>query len=262
MKRILTLVMVLAAVCFASVAFADGSWEKVQAKGELVIGLDDAFPPMGFRTDDGKLVGFDIDAAEEAGRRLGVKIVWQPTAWKGVINSLNSNKFDAIWNGMTITEERAQQVLFSKPYMMDGQIAVVRMAETEVATLEALGGKSVGVQAGSPALEAAKSLPMAPAQIREYDDNPKAFLDLESGRLAAVVVDNLSGLYFTAAQPGKFKSLPGFITKEPFGVAFRKDDVALRDKVQGAIDAMIQDGTMAKISIKWFGEDITNPANF
>lgn len=262
MKRILTLLFVLAALCMTVTAQADDSWEKVQAKGEMVIGLDDAFPPMGFRTDDGKLVGFDIDAAEETGRRLGIKIVWQPTAWKGVINSLNSNKFDAIWNGMTITEERAQQVLFTKPYMMDGQIAVVRMSETAVTTLEGLGGKNVGVQAGSPALEAAKSLPMAPAQIREYDDNPKAFLDLESGRLAAVVVDNLSGLYFTAAQPGKYKSLPGFITKEPFGVAFRKDDAALRDKVQEALDAMVKDGTLGQISIKWFGEDITNPENF
>lgn len=262
MKRILTLLIVLAALCAAVTAQADDSWEKVQAKGELVIGLDDAFPPMGFRTDDGKLVGFDIDAAEEVGRRLGVKVVWQPTAWKGVINSLNSNKFDAIWNGMTITEERAAQVLFTQPYMMDGQIAVVRMDESDIKALEDLGGKNVGVQAGSPALEAAKSLPMAPAQIREYDDNPKAFLDLESGRLDSVVVDNLSGLYFTAAQPGKYKSLPGFITKEPFGVAFRKADVNLRDKVQETLDAMVADGTMGEISIKWFGEDITNPETF
>lgn len=263
MKRSLILLFVLAALCLSvTAAQADDSWKTVQAKGELVIGLDDAFPPMGFRTDDGELVGFDIDAAEEAGRRLGIKIVWQPTAWEGVINSLNSKKFDAIWNGMTITEERAKQVLFTKPYMMDGQIALVRMNEKDLKELKDLGGKQVGVQAGSSAVEAAKSLPVPAAAIREYDDNPKAFLDLESGRLNAIVVDNLSGLYFTAAQPGKFKSLPGFITKEPFGVAFRMHDVALRDKVQGAIDAMIADGTMAKISIKWFGEDITNPANF
>jgi polar amino acid transport system substrate-binding protein len=262
MKRSLIVLFVLAAMCLTVTAQAEDSWQKVQAKGEMVIGLDDAFPPMGFRTDDGKLVGFDIDAAEEAGRRLGIKIVWQPTAWEGVINSLNSNKFDAIWNGMTITEDRAKQVLFTKPYMMDGQIALVRMDEKNLKQLTDLGGKNIGVQAGSSAVEAAKALPAAPAQVREYDDNPKAFLDLESGRLDAVVADNLSGLYFTAAQPGKYKSLPGFITKEPFGVAFRKDDVSLRDKIQEAIDAMIADGTMAKISIKWFGEDITNPENF
>lgn len=262
MKRILIMLFVLAALCLTVSAQADDSWKNIQAKGEMVIGLDDAFPPMGFRTDDGKLVGFDIDAAEEAGRRLGIKIVWQPTAWEGVINSLNSNKFDAIWNGMTITDERAQQVLFTKPYMMDGQIALVRMNEAGVKELKDLGGKQIGVQAGSSAVEAAKSLPVAPAAVREYDDNPKAFLDLESGRLDAIVVDNLSGLYFTAAQPGKFKSLPGFISKEPFGVAFRMNDVALRDQIQGAIDAMIKDGTLGKISTKWFGEDITNPEKF
>jgi polar amino acid transport system substrate-binding protein len=258
MKRIL-LVLAFLLLSVSAAYAADGSWDAVKAKGELVIGLDDAFPPMGFRKDDGKLYGFDIDAAEECGKRLGVKIVWQPTAWDGVIHSLDAKKFDCIWNGMTITEERAKQVLFTKPYLMDGQIAVVTAKEANTKAFADLGGKVVGVQKGSSAVEAAAALPKKAAEVREYDDNPKAFLDLESGRLAAVVIDNVSGRYFIATTPGKFKTLPGFISKEPFGVAFRKADVALRDMVQKTIDAMVADGTMGKISRKWFGEDITNP---
>lgn len=263
MKFLLTALLGMV-LCFnASFAqAADDSWERVQNAGKLVIGLDDAFPPMGFRDDTGKLIGFDIDAAEEVGKRLDIEIVWQPTEWKGVINSLYAKKFDCIWNGMTITPERQEKVAFSKPYIMDGQIATVRMDDQEFESFEDLGGKIVGVQAGSPALEAAKKLPNAAAEIREYDTNPEAFLDLEAGRLDSVVVDNVTGRYYMASRPGKFRALPGYITKEAFGVAFRMEDAALRAKVQQTIDEMIEDGTMGEISRKWFGEDVTNPAEW
>jgi polar amino acid transport system substrate-binding protein len=250
---------VLALVGTASAA--DDSWQKIKSSGELRIGLDDDFPPMAFRKADGKLYGFDIDFAEAVGKKLGIKITWVPTAWKGVIPSLYANKFDCIWNGMTITEERAKKVAFSKPYIMDGQIATVRMDQKET-SFDQLGGKKVGVQKGSPALEAAKELPNAAGEIREYDTNPKAFLDLEAGRLDSVVVDNVTGRFYMAKRPGKFRALPGYITKEAFGIAFRMDDAALRAAVQKHIDDMIADGTMGKISRKWFGEDVTDPSKW
>lgn len=263
MKRIISLAMVLClCLCAASAMAADGSLERVKKAGKLVIGLDDAFPPMGYRDDNNKIVGFDVDAAEEVGKRMGVEIVWQPTAWDGVILSLNAKKFDCIWNGMTITEERAKKVAFSKPYIMDGQIAAVRMDQADLTAFDQLGGKKVGVQKGSPALEAAKALPNAAGEIREYDTNPKAFLDLEAGRLDSVVVDNVTGRFYMAKRPGKFRALPGYITKEAFGIAFRMDDAALRAAVQKQIDDMIADGTMGKISRKWFGEDVTDPSKW
>lgn len=263
MKRFFVFALVLGLCLAAATAMADDdSFKRVKQAGQLVIGLDDAFPPMGFRDDNDKIVGFDVDAAEEVGKRLGIKIVWQPTAWDGVIHSLNSKKFDCIWNGMTITEERAKQVAFTKPYLMDGQIAVVRMTEKNIKEFSMLGEKKVGVQKGSPALEAAHKLPNAPSEIREYDTNPKAFLDLEAARLDSVVVDNVTGRYYMASRPGKFRALPGYITKEAFGVAFRISDVALRTAVQKAIDEMIADGTMGKISRKWFGEDVTDPTKW
>ncbi len=151
-ERVLVL-MVAMMLAFATTAMAgDGSLEKVQKAGKLVIGLDDTFAPMGFRQDDGTLVGFDVDAAEEVGKRLGLKIEWQPTAWSGVIHSLNAKKFDCIWNGMTITPEREKAVSFSKPYIMDGQIAVIAMGNKSIKAHKDLGGKVVGVQKGSPLL--------------------------------------------------------------------------------------------------------------
>lgn len=261
MKKIVGLFSCLLLIACAVSAFAagDGSFKRVKSQGVLTIGLDDAFPPMGYRTDKGELVGFDIDAAEEVGKRLGIKIKWQPTAWDGVIHSLNSKKFDCIWNGMTITEERKKEVAFTKPYKMDGQVAVVRFGEKQFKKLADLKNARIGVQKGSSAVEAVKKLPAAPVEVREYEDNPKALLDLESKRIDTVVIDDATGRDFIAKRPGKFMILPGNITKEPFGVAFRKDDVELRQAVQKQLDAMVKDGTMGKISKKWFGEDITNP---
>jgi polar amino acid transport system substrate-binding protein len=255
----LALFSLVVAVVAAPAVAGDGSLERAKTAGKLVIGLDDAFPPMGFRDQAGKLIGFDIDAAEELGKRLGIKIEWQPTAWDGVIHSLNSKKFDCIWNGMTITEERAKEVAFTKPYIMDGQIAVVQFGEKRFKALKDLKNVKVGAQKGSSALNAVKKLPAAPAELKEYEDNPKALLDLEAGRIDTVVIDNVTGRDFIAKRPGKFRILPGFISKEPFGVAFRKEDKDLREQVQKTLDAMVKDGTMAKISRKWFAEDITNP---
>ena len=263
MKKIVLLCTSVLLVALTAVAFAaDGSWSRAKGAGKLVIGLDDSFPPMGYRDASGKLIGFDIDAAEEVGKRLGVKIEWQPTAWDGVIHSLNAKKFDCIWNGMTITEERAKEVAFTKPYIMDGQIAIVKFTDKRFKKLDDLKSVKVGAQKGSSAINAVKKLPSAPAELKEYEDNPKALLDLEAGRIDVVVIDNVTGRDFIAKRPGKFKVLPGFISKEPFGVAFRKDDGELREKVQQTLDKMVKDGTMAKISRKWFAEDITNPKKF
>jgi len=257
MKKFLLLCAVL--LCFASTALAgDGSWDRVKASGKLVLGLDDAFPPMGFRDATGKLVGFDIDAATAMGKRLGVAIEWQPTAWDGVIHALNAKKFDGIWNGMTITEERAKQVAFTKPYIMDGQVAVVKFNEKRFKKLADLKNFKAGAQKGSSAINAVAKLATAPTELKEYEDNPKALLDLEAGRIDVVVIDNVTGRDFIAKRPGQYKILAGFISKEPFGVAFRKEDTDLRLKVQAVLDAMVKDGSMAKISRKWFAEDITN----
>ncbi len=259
MKRAIVFLICLFAM--TSMAFAsDDSFERVKKDGKFILGLDDSFPPMGYKIADGTVVGFDIDAAKEVAKRLGVEVVIQPTAWKGVINSLYAKKFDCIWNGMTITKERAAKVSFTKPYILDGQVVVVRFSEKRFSDFKDLGGMVIGCQEGSPAVTAAKKLPNAPSAIKEYEDNPKALLDLKAGRLDAVVIDNVTGRDTISKQIGFFKTLPGFISKEPFGVAFRKEDVALRTAIQKALDAMVADGTMATISEKWFGEDITNPA--
>jgi polar amino acid transport system substrate-binding protein len=241
-----------------NVLAADDSWNKVKAKGEIVIGIDDAFPPMEFRNEKNELVGFDIDASKELGRRLGIKITHLPTAWEGVIMSLKVGKFDMIWSGMSVTPEREKEIAFSRPYILEKQIIVVKAGNKKIKGVNDLNEKNVvGVQLGSTSEEALKKLNKKFREVKRYDKNTSAFMDLKIGRIDALAVDELVGRYYLSQRPGEYVVLPEPLTSEPIGIGFRKPDAALKDKIQKTLDSMFADGTMKKFSIKWFGDDIT-----
>src|SRR5690554_1487206 len=142
MKRKMFFVLSLSLLMFLSftVMAADNSLERIKEKGKFVVGLDDTFAPMGFRDEEGNLVGFDIDLARLVAERMGVEVEFKPVDWDGVILSLKSGLIDVIWNGLTITEERARQINFTEPYMNNRQVIVVRM-NSDIQTKQDLAGK-------------------------------------------------------------------------------------------------------------------------
>ncbi|HHV71577.1 MAG TPA: amino acid ABC transporter substrate-binding protein [Clostridia bacterium] len=236
----------------------DGSLQRVKDAGKLVAGLDDAFPPMGYRNDKNELVGFDIDFGNELAKRLGVEMEWQPTDWNGVILSLQSKKFDIILSGMSITEERKQAVNFSTPYIATDQVVVVKSSNDEIKTVEDLKGKIIGTQLGSTGEKSAKTIPdLDEKNLKLYSAYTEAFTDLAIGRLDAMVVDELTARHYMTQKPGEFKVTDISLSYEPMGIAVRKEDKELLDAINQAIDDMRADGTLGKISEKWFGEDIT-----
>jgi|CZCA01.1.fsa_nt_gi polar amino acid transport system substrate-binding protein len=241
-------------------ADTDTSWQEIQDKGYFVMGLDDAFPPMGFRDENNEIVGFDIDMAKEAASRLGVEVKFQPISWDAKGEELNSGNIDVIWNGFTITEERQQEFLFTKPYIEDHQIIVVRPDST-INTKADLAGKEVGIQAGSSAIEAvmadAATYETIKDDLREFDTNDMALRDLAGGGLEAVVVDEVVGRYYISKHPGEYRVLEENFGLEAFGVGLRLTDKAFLAELDKALDEMKADGTAAEISKKWFGEDIT-----
>jgi polar amino acid transport system substrate-binding protein len=257
MKRIL-----LAALCLAAAhatALADDSLQAMKARGKLVLGLDDSFPPMGYRNDDNQIVGYDIDLAREVAKRLGVQLVPQPIDWNAKEQELNTGKIDCIWNGFTITEERAKSMLFSKPYLRNAQVVVVKK-DSGYTTLASLKGKKVGLQAGSSAadaLAAAKDFKASLKEVVEFKDNLTALMDLEVKGVDAVAMDLILANDNIKRSGKPFVVLKETLAPEVFGVGFRKGDVSLRDGVQGALDAMAKDGTLAKITTRWFGSDIS-----
>lgn len=239
-----------------------GCGKKVEDKDTLVVGMDDAFAPMGFRDESGEIVGFDVDLAKEVGKRLNKEIVFQPIDWSMKEAELNGKNIDFIWNGYTITDERKEKVSFSIPYLKNRQV-VVTLSSSKISKKSDLSGKKVGAQNESSAIEAMekeselyKSFDGGKAVT--YEDNNQALMDLEAGRIDAVVADEILVRYYIKIKgEDKFKVLDEDFGKEEYGIGMRKDDANLVNDVNSSLNAMKEDGTMKKISEKWFGEDIT-----
>ena len=258
MKKVLIAALCLIAFSAAFIA-ADDSLKSVKDKGKLVLGLDDSFPPMGYRNDSNEIVGYDIDLAKETAKRLGVALVTQPIDWNAKEQELNTGKIDCIWNGFTITDERAKAMAFTKPYLKNAQVVVVKTG-SGYATLASLKGKKVGLQAGSSAadaLEAAKDFKASLKQVVEFKDNLTALMDLEAKGVDAVVMDLIVANDNIKRSGKAYAVLPESLAPENYGVGFRKGDLALRDAVQAMLEAMAKDGTIAKITTKWFDSDIS-----
>lgn len=263
MKNKLKLIMVavLSTIILAGCASnnaKDNSLNDIKNKKELVVGLDDNFPPMGFRGSNGEIVGFDIDMAKDVGRRLGVKVTFKPVEWDGIILSLNNKDIDVIWNGLTITDKRKKQIGFSKVYLQNKQIIIVS-SKSRISKKSVLNNKIVGLQMGSSSETAlskdtvfSKSL----KQIKKYSNNTEALLDLNAGRIDAVVVDEVVGRYYANKKPGDYKVLDENLGVEDYGVGLRKTDTSLTTEINKQLDKMKNDGTANTLSKKWFGKNI------
>lgn len=225
-------------------------------KEVIIIGVDDKFAPMGFRDENNELTGFDIDYAKAAAEYMGVEVKFQPIDWKTKETELASDRIHLIWNGYTITEERKQKVDFTKPYLENSQVVAV-LVDSDIEELADLEDRVVGLQALSSAMDALQDHPIYEKidTVTEFADNVLALNDLKSGRVEAVVIDEVVIDYYMAQEPDTFRVLDESLAPELYGVGVKKGNTELLEKLQAALDAMNEDGTAAEISIKWFGED-------
>ena len=175
----------------------DASLQYILDKGELILGLDETFPPMGYRDANGDIIGFDIDLATEVCSRLGVKLKLQPINWDSKEMELSGKTIDCIWNGMSVTDERITGMDLSTPYIANKQIIIVK-SDSGISTKADLAGKTVCAQQGSSAVDAISAEPDVKASfgsLNEYASNDEAFLDLKAGRIDVLVVDEVYGRY-------------------------------------------------------------------
>ena len=228
------------------------------AGGTLIVGCDQDFPPMGFVGDNGDYTGFDLDLAKEVASRLGLEYKAQPIAWDSKDMELESGNIDCIWNGFTITG-REDDYTWTTPYMANKQVFVVAN-DSDIKSQADLAGKVVEVQADSSAEAALKEnqdLANTFGQLLTTPDYNTAFMDLEQGAVDAVAMDVIVAGYQIKQRNADFKILDDSLSEEEYGIGFKKGNTELRDKVQGALEEMAADGTLAKISDEWFGEDVT-----
>ena len=237
----------------------DTSLEDIKAKGKLVLGLDDSFPPMGFQDENQQIVGFDIDVAREVCKRMGIELVLQPISWEAKEVELSTKNIDCIWNGMTYNEDRAKAMTLSVPYMENTQVAVV-LADSDVNILEDLTGKAVVIQNGSSAsdaMDANEDFKNSLKELVKVDNNVQALLDLKVSGSDAVVMDEVVARYYTEKEAGMYKVLDQSLADEEYVIGFRKGETSLCTEVEKYLTEMKEDGTLASISEIWFGKDLT-----
>lgn len=255
---IMTVIIAISISCSKKDSTEDNSIQKVKDSGKLILGLDDTFAPMGFRDDSEEIVGFDIDLAKEVASRMGVKLEIKPIDWSSSILSLNKGDIDVLWNGLTINETRKEQINFSKPYLNNRLVIVKPKNRNDINSKNDLAGKILGVQVGSND-EALQSDPISKEakEIRKYDVNVNAFLDLRAKRIDAVIIDEVAAQYYISQEKVDFVVVENSpLTEEFYGVGFRKTDSKLLAEVDRILDEMKTDGKASEISQKWFAKDI------
>lgn len=267
-RSVLTGAAAVSTLSMASIRSARAdTLDDVKKRGTLVVGTEAAYVPYEF-FKEGKIVGYDPDIADAMAPKIGVKAQFIDTAWSGIIPALYARKFDCIMSAMTMTKERAEKVLFSMPYADASNVILLRADEDRIKTADDLSGKILGVQLGSAAagiikvFESKLTAAGKPgyADVKQYEHYPEAYQDLLNKRTDAVVNSRSTMMVLMRDAPGKFKMISGVsdITAY-FGMAFRKEDTALRDFVNTQLAAMKQDGSLAKLQQKWFGGTMDTP---
>ena len=235
-------------------AVAGDQLQKIEKAGVINVGLEGTYPPFSFVDQDGKLSGFEVEFSEALAKELGVKAKLQPTKWDGILAALESKRLDVVINQVTISEERKKKYDFSTPYTVSGIQALVlkdKEAALNIKTAADLSGKKVGVGLGTNYEQWVKAN-VPGADVRTYDDDPTKFADLNNGRTDVILIDRLAALEYAKKAPKTVAAGEAFSRQEA-GIALRKGEPELL----AAIDKLRADGTLKKLSEKYFSADVT-----
>ncbi|HET6498486.1 MAG TPA: basic amino acid ABC transporter substrate-binding protein [Coriobacteriia bacterium] len=235
---------------------ADGAAEPeftLIQEGKLIVGSDTAFPPFEF-IEDGVVKGFDVDLVAAIAEELGLDYEFKSYNFDALIVGLQGGtEFDMIASAMTITEERAQQVDFSDPYIDSNQSLTVRL-DSDVTSLAQLTGGKIGVQSGTTGEEFARNNLPEGATVVPFENILQAMQALQAGEVDGVVNDLPISADIVLDETRELKIVEELVTEEQYGFAFNKDNPGLRDAVNEALATLKADGTYDDIYRKWFGE--------
>lgn len=257
MKKLLFILLAILLVgCQAKeVEVGDNSLNNIVEKGKMIVGFTE-YPPMGFK-ENGEITGFDIDIAKAVGEKLGVDIEFVYIDWDAKVLELEAGNIDMIWNGLTITEDRKKEILFSKPYF-NNRIVILTLKDSMINSINDLAEMNVGVElqsSGQSALESSDVFGSINEMVK-YTTITEAVLDLKAGGIDAIVADEIFARYAVSKEVDSYKIPDDVFNSENYGIGFRLEDIALRDKIDQIIDELAEDGTALEISLKWFGEDL------
>lgn len=239
------------------------NWNDFQTYKKVVIGFDNTFVPMGFQDKSGKNIGFDIDLANAVFEKYGIKVEWQAINWDLKETELKNGNIDLIWNGYSKTGERESVVQFTKQYMVNEQVIVVKKSKN-IKSISQLKDKVLGAQNGSSGYDTFNEKPEVLKNIvknndaTQYESFNEALIDLENDRIDALLIDRVYANYYLKQQNklDDYSILNAGYDSEAFAVGARKADITLVNKINEAFYELYKTGKFQEISNKWFGEDV------
>ncbi|KQQ54653.1 cystine transporter subunit [Pseudomonas sp. Leaf127] len=241
----------------AGQAMAGEQLQKIKDSGTLNVGLEGTYPPFSFVDENGKLTGFEVELAEALAKELGVKAKVQPSKWDGILAALESKRLDVVVNQVTISEERKKKYDFSTPYTVSGIQAMTRKdTAASIKTAQDLAGKKVGLGLGTNYEQWLKEN-VPGAIIKTYDDDPTKIQDLSVGRIDVILVDRLAALEMQQKTKDKLVAAGEAFSRQASGIALRKGEPELLAAIDEALAKLRADGTLKKLSEKYFGADVT-----
>lgn len=250
MKHV-SLIVGAAALVFAATTGA--AYAASHGKKEFNVALDGTFAPHAMPTLSGGVEGFNVDLANEIGKRLGAKMNITAAQWSGLLPAMQAGKYDFIVAPTTITEERAKTMLFTEGYLNTDFLFVVKKGAPAITKLEDLKGKVISVNKGAIYDRWVRELePTIGWKAQSYGSQTDAIQAVISGRAFANVAGNTAVAWAAKKNPGLELSY-NHTTGKFFGMPFRKDDVETRNMVEAVIECMKLDGTFTAMSEKWFG---------
>ncbi|OZM79984.1 transporter substrate-binding domain-containing protein [Pseudonocardia sp. MH-G8] len=258
-RRLLPLLSGLIALVGATTACSIGTQssgdllDRVRESGTLRVANTQANPPWNFLDEASRPVGYDVDVTHELARRLGVaEVEFIPSNFQSFIEGVRADRFDVVISGQTITDERREQVDFSRPYQVNGVSIFVKAGESSIATLADLAGRSVGVSAGTTQEKMAREQ-IDDADVRTYQNATLALTDLARGGVDAMLVSRFQGTFLAQQNDLPVEPAGELLEREVNAMTFHKDSPRFKQAVDDALASMIDDGTLTRLSERWLG---------
>lgn len=276
MKKALSALLLVCAIGFtmggcsgissSSSSPTDPSWNTVRSKDSLVVGVEENFEPLSFYDKDGNLTGFAVESAKEVASELGVAVEFKTLPLADAQKALNDDEIDCFWSSYSKPTQQSDTSSLTFGYMKSSQV-VFALADGPLTNLADLKGQRVGVKAGSggqQAVEASTTFKSCLAELGTYQDYAQAKTSLDNKKISAVIMDEVSAEYYLKESPDQYRILGRSASEPPetletgsYSVAFRKSDESLTVKVQEALNQLSEDGSISKLSKKWFGADLS-----
>ena len=240
----------------ATVEETESSYDSILKNGYISFATEGTYAPYSYHDDNDELVGFDVEVAQAVAEKLGVEAKFTETQWDGIIAGLDANKYDAIANQVSITEERQEKYLFSDPYTYVYGVVIVNGDNEDINSFEDLDGKDVALTVTSNWAELAESYGGTIVSTNGFSESIQLVIQ---NRADATVNDNVTFLDYKANQPdANVKIVATSEDATESAILLRKDDSALQAAINSALQELREEGTLASISEKYFGEDITS----